>query len=62
MKRQKYGKFDRLQYQKDCIYNFQCNFVKGRDDDIIEYIANLKGSKIEFMRKVFREHILNKDK
>lgn len=51
--------FDRLKYQKDCIYNFQCNFVKGKDDDIIEYLSQYQGSKIDLMRDTFRKHIIN---
>lgn len=50
--------FDFKKYQKDCLYNFQCNFVRGKDDDIIEFLNGLDESKIDFMRRTLREKVI----
>ena len=49
--------FDWKKYQKKCLYNFQANFVRGHDDDIIEHLAKLKTSKIKYLREIIRKDI-----
>lgn len=39
------------------LYHLQVNLVKELDQDIIDYWKDYKGSKVDLVRKLFREHI-----
>lgn len=47
----------RERYEKGQLYHLQVNLVKGKDDDIIKFWKQYKGSKVDLIRNLFRKII-----